>query len=533
MLLGIVMLAVTSFGSLMTLVTVSLGEIGDDLGASRATMTWAITGLMLAMAVVTPLAGTLGDVHGHRRVMLAGLVGGAVATVFCGLAWNAPSLIAFRVMFGVCGACVNPSAMSLMMHAFGPDRRASAVGWFQFAVTGAPTIGLVLGGPLIDAFGWRAVFFCFAGVSLIAFLVGLSTLRPMPHQQGRRLDLAGASSLGLGVFAGLLVITTLTSAVRVDGIAGAANPWAFGCAAAAVLAFRRFVHVERTSAHPMIKLEYFGRRNFTMPLVAAAALQFAYMGGFVITPALLEDRYGWAVGSIALLMMPRPGAFSIASLIGGWLPGRVGLRTPIVIGAVCMIASMVAFALASPLTTGTGIAYVVVGLMLSGVSAGISQPAVASSAVGSVDPADMGIANGMSSQTMWIGIIAGIQLMNVLVGDDAFRRPILWHLHGRSRRSRDRLDRGDGRAERIGPERRTVAHNREPFGRPKVVGWSMSMWLMSSWLVPETLRCAPRSQLGPKVLRFWWSRRPTTPWPAATAVTPLERCGSPTRAETT
>lgn len=287
------MLAVTSFGSLMTLVTVALGDIGDDLGASRATMTWAITGLMLTMAVCTPLAGTLGDVHGHRKVMLIGLLGGAVATLLCGLAWDAASLIGFRVLFGVFAACVNPNAMSLMMHAYGPERRATAVGWFQFAVTGAPTIGLIVGGPLIDAAGWRVVFFAFAGVGLGAFAIGLPSLRPIPRQEGRPLDLAGAASLGLGVLGVLLAITEATGSIRDEGFGAILNPLAIAFAVGGALAFVVFVRVERKSPAPMLRLDYLKRRNFTMPLVSSAAVQFAYMGGFVITPALLEDRYGW------------------------------------------------------------------------------------------------------------------------------------------------------------------------------------------------------------------------------------------------
>jgi len=420
LLLGVVMLAVTAFGSLMTLVTVALGEIGDELGASRATMTWAITGLMLAMVVVTPMAGTLGDVHGHRKVMLFGLIGGAVATALCGVAWNAASLIGFRVLFGVFAACVNPNAMSLMMHAFGPERRATAVGWFQFAVTGAPTIGLVIGGPLIDAFGWRVVFFSFAAVSLVAFVVGLPTLRPIPRQMGRPLDLVGALLLGFGVLLALLAITRVTTAIRSDGLAAAlTDPGALVFAVLSVATIRAFVGAERRVAFPMIKLEYFGRRNFTLPLLSSAAVQFAYMGGFVITPALLEDHYGWMIGSIALLMMPRPGAFSIASLLGGWAPGRVGFRLPIVFGALFMMASMVFFALAAPLTSGLGVAFIVIGLVLSGTASGISQPAIAALSVASVDEADMGVANGMNQQITWVGIVAGIQTMNVLIGDNA------------------------------------------------------------------------------------------------------------------
>jgi MFS family permease len=324
------------------------------------------------------------------------------------------------VLFGLFGALVNPNAMSLMMHAYGPERRATAVGWFQFAVTGAPTIGLIVGGPLIDAYGWRVIFFSFAGVSLAAFLVGLPTLRPIPRVGGRPVDVPGAATLAVGVLAALLSITVFTSTIRDDGAAALlTSPQLFGFTLLAIVGLSLFVRVERTVEAPMLKLEYFGRRNFTMPLISSAAVQFAYMGGFVITPALLEDRYGWAVGSIALLMMPRPGVFSIASPLGGWLPARVGFRLPIVMGALAMMASMVAFALATPTTAGIGIAAVVVGLCLSGFAAGVSQPSIAALSVDSVDEADMGIANGMNQQMTFVGIVAGIQTMNVLIGDDA------------------------------------------------------------------------------------------------------------------
>ncbi len=410
-LLVVVMLAVTAFGSLMTLITVALDDMGADLGASRVTMTWAITGLMLTMAVATPMAGTLGDVHGHRKVLLLGLFGGAIATILCGLAWDALSLIGFRVLFGFFAALVNPNAMSLMMHAYGKERRATAVGWFQFAVTGAPTIGLIAGGPLIDATGWRVIFFAFGALSLVAFAVGLPLLRPIPRLEGRPLDVRGGTSLGLAVLAVLLAITEFVSGRF--GVVGALY------VGAAVVMVALFINAERTVASPMLKLDYFARRNFTLPLLSAAAVQFAYMGGFVITPALLTRRYGWSTGAIALLMMPRPGAFSLASLAGGWLPGRIGFRKPVMFGAVSMAASMIVFAAAAPFTGAVGITLIVTGLILSGVASGLSQPAIAALAVDAVDDADMGIANGMNQQMTFVGIVAGIQTMNVLIGDSS------------------------------------------------------------------------------------------------------------------
>jgi MFS family permease len=140
------------------------------------------------------------------------------------------------------------------------------------------------------------------------------------------------------------------------------------------------------------------------------------MGGFVVTPILLDDVYGWTVGSTALILAPRPGAFSISSPIGGYMASRWGERRPIILGALAMVISMMAFTGASG-GGSLGLTLIVTGLVLSGVSAGISQPGVASMVAGAVDQRDLGIANGMSQQMMFIGIVSGIQVMLVLLGD--------------------------------------------------------------------------------------------------------------------
>tara|TARA_B110000459_G_scaffold157195_1_gene172120 strand:- start:195 stop:635 length:441 start_codon:yes stop_codon:yes gene_type:complete len=130
-------------------------------------------------------------------------------------------------------------------------------------------------------------------------------------------------------------------------------------------------------------------------------------------------------------MMPRPGAFSLASLAGGWLPQRIGFRWPVIFGALFMSASMVLFAFAAPTTGAVGIALIIGGLVLSGVASGVSQPAIAALSVDSVDEGDMGIANGMNQQMTFAGIVAGIQTMNVLIGDsDASGRFVATYLVG-------------------------------------------------------------------------------------------------------
>ena len=419
-LLLLVMASVMAFGSLMTIVTVALGRMAMDLDSSRATLTWAITGLMLSMATATPLAGKLGDVRGHRKMFLIGLAGSAITTAACGLAWDATSLIVFRVLFGLAGALVVPSSMSLMMHAYGPERRAAAMGWFQFAMTGAPTIGLVIGGPLIDLIGWRNLFFAFAALTAAALVASIRLMRPTPIKTASSIDYLGGATLAVTVLAALLAITRITTLIRDLGPGSALRDglwWGLAAASAAGLWF--FIRIERGATEPMLPLAYFRRRNFTMPMVSSALVQFAYMGGFVVAPALLTDQYGWSLGATAVLLAPRPATFSLTSPLGGYLPERIGQKRPIVIGAVFMIASMVTFVFASGYDSGFGIALMLIGLVLSGASPGIAQPSVMAMVVDNVDEDDMGIANGMAQQIMFIGIVIGIQSMNVLAGDNA------------------------------------------------------------------------------------------------------------------
>jgi MFS family permease len=356
-------------------------------------------------------------------MFLIGLGAGIVTTLLSAVAWDAASIIAFRLLYGVTGALVVPNGMALMMDAYGPRRRAAAVGWFQFAMTGAPTIGLVVGGPLIEVIGWRWMFVAFAAVTVIALLVGMKLIRPTPRRVQVPIDYLGAATLAGAVLAGLLALTRMTELVRDRSLAAAlTDVWVLALLAICAGGVIAFIQVETGAVDPMLKLQYFRRRNFTMPMVSNALSQFAYMGGFVVTPALLGGPYGLSVGAIALLLVPRPGAFSLASPLGGYLPAVMGERKPMVIGSAGMMAAMVAFVAASLMTGTGGLVALMAGLVLTGLSAGIRQPAAAAMVVGAVDDHDMGIANGMNQQIMFIGVVAGIQTMNVFIGEDAAGR---------------------------------------------------------------------------------------------------------------
>ncbi len=415
-LLGVIGIAVLGFGSLMTLVNAALVPIADEFGTTVSTAGWVMTGLMLAMAVSTPAGGKLADIYGHRRMFMVGMAGMTATMIANYWVWNIGSFVAVRVLFGLCGGVLMPSAMALLMHAFGPGRRAQAVGWFQFAMTGAPSIGVVAGGPLLDVVGWRAIFMLFGLVGLAGTVIAAFVVKPIPKGQRIPIDVLGALLLGTGTLLVLLAITRVPTLTRA-GTPVLSDQTLMLMLGGAIAAFAVFVLWELRAPSPLLDVRLFRLPNFSMPLISAACNQFAYMGAFVIVPIVLQERYLYSVGVAALLMVPRPGVFALASPFGGTLVTKIGARIPMIFGSTAMIGSMLAFAAGSS-PGNWGLTLVIVGLVLSGVSAGIGSPAYQMLVANSVEDKDLGIANGMNQTVMWIGIIFGIQSMLAFSGQD-------------------------------------------------------------------------------------------------------------------
>jgi EmrB/QacA subfamily drug resistance transporter len=408
-LLRTVLLAVVAFSASMTIVSASLTEIADSLGAKESTLAWSVTGIFLAMAVGTPVMGKLGDLHGHRRVFVLGATVLTAGTVACALAWNAAAFIGFRMIVGVGISATMPNGMALIMGAYPVDERPRAMGWFQMAMTSAPVIGLAIGGPMIDAWGWRTVFAVLAPISAAGLVAAWRVVRDDGHRQDVAIDWVGAATLGAGILSFLLA---LESTKHGNGFDSPRALGLFGLAATLIVAF---TVIERRKTAPLLRLDYFRRRDFTGPLVAQSLAQFAYMGGFLITPVFLDDIFGLGVTTTALVLLVRPGVWSVASPFGGRLTSERGGRVMMLAGATLMVASMVAFALSAVVEH---LWLLFPGLALSGLAMGLASPAYSTTVAGAVDPADLGVANGMNSTFMNIGTLTGIQTMFVLLGDD-------------------------------------------------------------------------------------------------------------------
>ncbi len=405
--LGAVLLSVLAFGTTNTLLGAALETVADDLGTSTGALGWTLTGPFLAMGIGSPMFGRLGDVRGHRTVFLAGGVLFAVPTLATFAVQDAGLLIALRFVAGLGAAAASPNGMALIFHQFPGDDRPRALGWFNLVSSGAPAIGLATGGSLIEWFGWRTVFVAYGLVATVGVVAAALVIRPAPPASSGRVDVGGGLVLATAAFGAML-------GLQLGGSRGWADPATLVMLALVPAAAVVFVLVESRVAQPLVPLEFFRMQNVSGPLVAFFLLNASYMGGLVMTPLLLQDVFGYALGTLTLFLVVRPGTFSLASPVGGGLTARLGERVTGVLGGTSMVLSMVAFLLAAHLES---VVLVVAALALSGATFGIAAPAASTAVSNSVPAGSLGVATGILHTAGAVGTGAGIQVAFALIGD--------------------------------------------------------------------------------------------------------------------
>ena len=402
--LGVALLGFLTVTFTITILAVSIPTISEDLGTSQNALTWLITGPTLAFAVIGPLVGKLGDLRGHRPVYLIGLTGAGVFAALSALAWSGPSLIAFRVLGATIGAATGPSSMAIINRAFRPEERAQAMGYWTMVMAGGPVLGVVVGGPVVEAFTWRWIFIAQVPLTILAVVVAYAVLPATDKVPGVRFDLSGAIALTAAVTLALLGLNQ-------GPTSGWDSPLVVGAFALAPLALLLFVRIERRVPDPLIPLEYFRRRNFAFPIGVDFFLNFAYMGGFILTPLLLQEVLGYGETRAGLLSIARPLTFAVAGPIAGYLVLRVGERLSASFGAATIVASMIGLSTVGP---GTSDAVVVAALALSGVGLGASVPSMSSLIANAVDIRDLGVVGASQQMLAQLGAATGIQIMQTV-----------------------------------------------------------------------------------------------------------------------
>jgi EmrB/QacA subfamily drug resistance transporter len=303
-------------------VNVALPAIRNDLAVSLATVQWVVNGYMLTLASLMLLGGTAGDRYGRRFVFVIGLVAFAAASLLCGIAPSAGWLIAARLIQGAAAALLTPTSLAIIGAAYSGQERGPAIG--TWAAAGALTVALgpPLGGWLVDAIGWRAIFFINLPLALLAVVLAMKL--PADHGESTgKLDVNGAlfAITGLGLLSfGLITL-------------GEGNLSAGAMAiAAAIPVTGLFIRIESRASEPMMPLELFRNRNFAGANILTVLLYAALSGALFLLPFLLIEQHGYSTTGAGAAFLPFSIIMGIGSRWSGGLVARFGARLPLIVG---------------------------------------------------------------------------------------------------------------------------------------------------------------------------------------------------------
>lgn len=400
-----------------TVFIVALPTVATQFHTSVTVLTWTMVGPLLAYGLAAPILGKTGDIWGHRRLYLFGLLGAMVSAILTALSHNVDMLLFARALDGVQGAATGTASGALINMVFSPQERVKAMGWWSLIGAGGPVIGVSLGSPIIAAFGWRALFWFQLILIVVAFSVVVVLLprrrgfdvedakeKAQARREFRTMDWIGSWSLSFAVGSFMLGLSIGPSI-------GWTSARTIACFVGSLVMTTTFVHRIRHAENPLIPAHYFARRNFVMPMILRASGSFAYFGAFFLFPLVMEQGYGYSIPRVGALAIARPITFSLCSPIAGYIAVRIGERISAFAGALFLTTSLVLFALLHP---STGVWFIALALGLSGLGMGVAMPSTSSVMANEVLPSEFGVMSAAQMLATQVGEVAGIQILETV-----------------------------------------------------------------------------------------------------------------------
>lgn len=391
-------LLATIDGSIVNVALPTLVEIFDT---SFATIQWVALAYLLTLATLTLLVGRIGDIVGKRKIYNAGFLAFTLASVVCALSPSVGFLIAFRVIQAVGATMVLALGISILTESFPPTERGKALGYIGTAVSIGIVTGPVVGGILIEAFDWRAIFLVNLPVGILGTIMAVRYVPDVPPVPGQKMDFWGA-----GLLSGSLL--SLSLALTLGQVRGFAQPlilFLFGFSAVAVAVF---VRLEWRMTSPMIQLRLFRNPLLSVSVVSGFLVFAALSATFFLLPFYLEGVLGFGVGRVGILLGVAPLVLGIVAPISGTLSDRMGVRSLTLGGLAILTVSYVSFQLLSTDTTWWQYALLAVPL---GAGIGIFQSPNNSAIMGSIPREYSGVGGGLLNLTRLLGQITGIAVL--------------------------------------------------------------------------------------------------------------------------
>lgn len=388
----------------ITIVNVALPDIARDLGSSFTDLQWVVDAYALSLASLLLTAGSLADLFGRRRVFVLGLGMFTAASLLCGLATSPDFLNLARAAQGIGGAAMFATALALLAQAFIGPERGTAFGIWGATIGAAVAIGPLVGGFLVEHVSWQSIFLINLPIGIAAILVALAKVSESSDPEHGGIDWAGLVTFSGGLF---LLVYAL--------VRGNAEGWTSGMIVglllgAAVL-LTAFVVVESRGARPMLDLTLFRRPAFAGAAIVAFCLSAGMFALFLYLTLYLQNTLSLSPLETGVRFLPMTVVSFFAAPLAGRLQSRVPMRWLFFTGMSLVGTGLLLMRNVGPASGWTAL---LAGFVVAGAGIGITNPSIATTAIGVAEARRAGMASGINNTFRQVGIATGIAGLGAL-----------------------------------------------------------------------------------------------------------------------
>lgn len=323
-----------------SIVNLALPKIGAQLHAGFSDLQWIVDSYALMLSALILLGGSIGDILGHKRIYMIGLMGFGASSLFCALSPNVTMLIILRTVQGLFGAMLVPGALAIINTNFPKEERGTAIGYWTAWSSMAMIIAPLLGGFLLDITSWRAIFLINIPLAIVCAVVGIRSMTESRDGESRKIDWIGAALE-------VLALAGMTYGL----IEGPIAHWSLLTVASLVMGlvlFICFVMTEAKVKYPMIPLNLFKSRNFTGSNLMTFAMYGALAGfGFSLV-IYLQTKMHYSSIKAGMSMLPTSILLILGSGRVGAVSGRIGPRLFMTMGPILSATGMILLIMLKP-----------------------------------------------------------------------------------------------------------------------------------------------------------------------------------------
>ncbi|MFW5688631.1 MAG: MFS transporter [Spirochaetota bacterium] len=416
---------------MLSMFTVAVPFIRNEQGLAADTASWLLIAYTLPHMMFMPLYGRLGDGIGKRRLLLLGVGLFVVGTALLAVVHDFPAILIARAIQGTGASSVNPIALAMIVERSAPAQRGKAVGAWNSSGPIAGFLGPLMGGPLIDAFGWRSILVPALAVAVTAFVVIWLRLPRSERTVSARTLFRSFDWTGVMLFNAAVALLVLFTSSR--PITGAAPLTDLRLLVPGLLLLGVFVRRSLRRDDPFIDLSIFRGRNFTIASLVVS-LRMVLRGGVAfLMPLYVTDLYGFSAAGTGALLMLDTGALLVTMWLGGIVVDLRKSRSQVVIGLVVEVLVLLVLVALPP---GASPVWVFVVVAVNALGAGYSLAALHVYAMGGVSSEKSATAAGLYSMIRFTGSMLGPAIGGIVLASGLERlgtsfagyRPAFWFM---------------------------------------------------------------------------------------------------------